>query len=752
MADASQTLGTEEALRLTEFARACKAAARAVVLYPAGHPAIATTLARIVQVTSPPNLSAPLRIGVVGDGLLLEGRAPARPDSAIGELAALLHDHLIGELTVHPGGDREAWRTFLLLIGRAPDAVRAEGGIARLWTTNAGSHLEIREIDYTEVLRDRKDGIAAVWEQVIANCLQGQALELSDEAIAALLQAAGDPEQLGELLNTLEARATEAGRGVASKTAALMKLLQSIVDAARQREPERLEPVMRNMATAIGRLSPEMLVALVTQTGAAPGPGGADAPGLVNAMMSRMTDTTIAHFVAANALNGDASLERVAEAFHVLVRGSEERERLLTMAHDEAASSPLGSTEGFEDVWENVAQKLLTSYSDKAYVSEGYARELSSARSRAVEVEQINDDPPERRRAWLGTVATSELRKLDLTLILDMLRIEENTERWATLMRPVVGLLEDLMLVGDFEAAAELLAALVDQTKEHAPTDRRQQALIAIDVLVRGPMMRHIVTHLSTMDAAHFERVKAMCVSLGEVLIRPLAEALSAEERARPRERLTAILIAFGSIGRREVERLKTSPNPAVRRTAVYLLREFGGREALPELTELLGDDEQQVQREAVRAILNIGTDDAYRVLEQALASGTAQSREAIMQSVASIRDERATPLFSYILRNVDHKGALGVIYLRAIEGLGALKDPDGIPALKDALYRGEWWAPKRTAALRTAAAAALARIGTAQALEVLEEAVRGGPRSVRAVAKAHLAGDPPARSASRAR
>ena len=133
-------------------------------------------------------------------------------------------------------------------------------------------------------------------------------------------------------------------------------------------------------------------------------------------------------------------------------------------------------------------------------------------------------------------------------------------------------------------------------------------------------MMRHIVTHLATIDEAQFERVKAMCVSLGEVLVRPLAEALSAEERARPRERLTAILIAFGASGRREVERLKNSPNAAVRRTAIYLLREFGGSEALPELTELLDDNEPQVQREAVRAILQIGTEHAYQVLEQALA------------------------------------------------------------------------------------------------------------------------------------
>ena len=224
---------------------------------------------------------------------------------------------------------------------------------------------------------------------------------------------------------------------------------------------------------------------------------------------------------------------------------------------------------------------------------------------------------------------------------------------------PVVSLLEDLLLVGDFEAANALSDVLVREVAaRRASNARRQHATTAIDMLVAGSMMRHVTTHLATIDEAQFERVKAMCVSLGEVLVRPLAETLSAEERPRPRERLTTILLAFGAVGRRTVERLKTSPNAAVRRTAIHLMREFGGSEALPDLTELLDDNEQGVQREAVRAILNIGTDAAYRILEQALTSGTVRSREAIMQSLGLVRDERVTPLFAYILQHIDHRGA----------------------------------------------------------------------------------------------
>jgi hypothetical protein len=109
MADVSEqpaALAPDDTARVTEFARACKAAARAVVLYPPGHPAIGATVGRIVHVTSAAKLSAPVTLTVLPDGLLMDGRAPARPDPAIGELAALLHAHLIGqEGTQTPGSN-----------------------------------------------------------------------------------------------------------------------------------------------------------------------------------------------------------------------------------------------------------------------------------------------------------------------------------------------------------------------------------------------------------------------------------------------------------------------------------------------------------------------------------------------------------------------------------------------------------------------------------------------------------------------
>jgi hypothetical protein len=730
-----ELLSQEDTARVLELARACKAAARAVLLYPPSHPAIAATLGRIVQTTSTESLRQPLKITVMPDELRLDGRKPARDDQAVTDLAVLLHDHLIGEMVIQPGGDRDAWLAFLQLLGRSVDAIRAEGGISRVWTTMAGRHIELREIDYGEVLRERKGGHSAAWDSIVRNCLEGMA-SFDDAAMAELLAMVGDAQRVAELMSTIEKAASG---GVSAKSAAVMRMIRALIQAVSSRQPHALAPALGSVATAVGQLTPEMIMGLLNED--AVEAGKSESERVMDAVLTHMPDKVVAGFVSRNVIAEGTATDRLAQAFQALVSDANERERLLTLTKQDVSASPLGSTEGFDGVWNAVAQKLLTSYSDKPYISDAYARELSSARTQAIAVERVSDDPPERVSAWLSTVSTTAVRTLDISLLLDLLRLEPDDAKWGELMQPVVRTLEDLLLVGDFDASLSLIDVIAAAAAGTGGTKaRRQHAMIAIDMIVSGPMMQHIVIHLGSVDDSQFERVKSICLKFGEVLVRPLAEALAAETRgARTRERLTEILLAFGAVARRTIERLKNSANAAVRRTAIQLMRQFGGSDALPELKELLDDTEPQVQREAVRAILNVGTDQAFQILQEALATGGEHSRNAIMQSIGSIRDERAVPLVVYIVRNVDYK-KLTNVYLRAIEQLGALKDPESVQPLAEVFRRpGEWWAPRRTSALRSAAAAALARVGTDEAFAVLEDAVANGSRGLRNAARPHI-------------
>ena len=171
-----------------------------------------------------------------------------------------------------------------------------------------------------------------------------------------------------------------------------------------------------------------------------------------------MGDEAIASFVANSVVAERGATERLAQAFEALVPEAERKERLLDLAQAEASDSPLGAEGGFEDLWQSAAS-MLTSYSDQNYVSDEYGRELSGARTQAIEVERVSDDPPERVQEWLATVSDAAVRQLDLSLLLDLLRLETDPVKWQAVAIVGVAEIERRTLLGEVSDAQQLADA-----------------------------------------------------------------------------------------------------------------------------------------------------------------------------------------------------------------------------------------------------------------------------------------------------
>src|SRR5262249_17834061 len=146
---------------------------------------------------------------------------------AIAELAEVLYRHLIGAMTVNAAANADSWRTLLLLLARTPEEVRSDGGIAKLWATAGGPSLEIVEIDYAEVLR-QKQGDAATIDQIIEAAIAGPQVQIDDATLQALLGIINEPEKFQQLLAQLET-ATAAG-GIDAKTAAFLNLVRNLTE------------------------------------------------------------------------------------------------------------------------------------------------------------------------------------------------------------------------------------------------------------------------------------------------------------------------------------------------------------------------------------------------------------------------------------------------------------------------------------------------------------------------------------------
>jgi len=216
-----------------------------------------------------------------------------------------------------------------------------------------------------------------------------------------------DEAQLHEMVGRLPA----AGEGGAdAKTTAVVALLRTLAERARQMDPAERETTLRKLGGVAARLSVDEMLRLLARRD----DESADDE-VVAAVLDRMQDADVAAFVAASVVAERGATARLAHAFQALVPDTDRRRRLAALAEERAAGLEEykeSEEQDFEDLF-NKVESMVSSYSDTNYVSEAYGRELWSAQTRAVDVEQAADDPPGRVGAWLSTVNDAALRGLD---------------------------------------------------------------------------------------------------------------------------------------------------------------------------------------------------------------------------------------------------------------------------------------------------------------------------------------------------
>jgi HEAT repeat protein len=725
-------LPLEIAVPLTAFARACKGAARAVALYPPEHRAVADALERLAFAARTATEPGPLAILVVPDNLVVGGRALERPDMAVADTAALLHGHGVGEITIQRDVDLSAWKVLVALLGRDPEDVRVHGGLARALTTAGAIGISVTEIDYSSLFDATSSDSKATWDSVVLRCLERDALDLDEETLRLLCEIASDPARLAEFF---ERFGDQAGHQSPEQVSlALLRTLGEVAAYLGRQDAELADRALDNMASAFSRLTPELVMQIVHVGNTAE---SAHAP-LVADLLRRITDQTLAQLVARSVARDRAASARLAEAVRTLAPDPRRREAIAALTRDELARTQIGEESNFEALWAEAAD-ILTSCTDTAYVPDAYDRELTSARRRAGELARSIDDPPERIIGWLKTVSDVSVRGLDLRLLTDLLAVQQHPERRRDVVDLVMFQVGELADLGDFDAARHLVGSALAHRESSTSVDVGATVTGAIEQLASGPFMSRLAAHLQVARDDEFESVRALCAAVGPGLVPRVAELLSAEGRPRTRKRLADLLIGFGEHGRHSVAQLRASRNPAVRRTAVHLLRLGGGPESVPDLAALVADPDATVQRDAARALIGLALDEAFVALRDILCTPNHPGRQTMVDELGTTRDRRAAQLLCHLVRHLECRGELKNVYLESIARLGVLGGPDAVDALAHVLNRGEWWAPFRTREIRTAAAAALAQIPLPSADEALQQAAANGSFGVRAVARRHL-------------
>ena len=170
----------------------------------------------------------------------------------------------------------------------------------------------------------------------------------------------------------------------------------------------------------------------------------------------------------------------------------------------------------------------------------------------------------------------------------------------------------------------------------------------------------------------------------------------------------------------RLAEGLRDEGNAGLRNSSMEALVRLG-RTAVPALASLAGDPDADLRKFVVDTLGGIEAAESTGLLRAALADADENVAAAAAEHLGRRRDAGAVP--ALLLRLAERRGWLAFACLTA---LGEIGDPAAAPAIAGLLG-----AP----GLRPAALEALGRVGGAEAVEPLLEALSSGDRGLRAVA-----------------
>lgn len=209
-----------------------------------------------------------------------------------------------------------------------------------------------------------------------------------------------------------------------------------------------------------------------------------------------------------------------------------------------------------------------------------------------------------------------------------------------------------------------------------------------------------------------------------------LADALGESRDRSERRAFSDAMVRLGPVALEMAQRMMTDPRWFVVRNGVAVLGELGGEDAVAHLTATLANGDSRVRKETILSLAKVGGGDAEMLLLGMLDDGEGEVRAAACRALGVLRSHRAYRPLLQLLKDHDPE-----VQAECLHTLGQIGDPGAVPFIEKKATGGLFSRPPRE--VRIAAFRALASIGTARALKILEKGVKDRDSDVQTVAKA---------------
>ncbi len=703
-------------------------ATKVVSFYPSEHPAVRVAVARFLNsIQGLLSASPEMELGFSDAGVLHGGEYLPDNDRSLQAFAGFLLNRGVARLVLRRGLDPEHFTSFLRLLASEPSAIARQGGISPFLESRGVTTIQVGEIDLEKILASESgpldpaspEGDRGAWRRILSDFLRGGG-KASEGTKALIRNVSTDGAMLRELMEDL---------GTASPRE-LPRLMGRLAEEIGKEIPESLEPFLGNLGESLLKLPPRLRMDLVLQRI----PLADGTSDLMQKVCSTMTDPMIVELVSSFL---EAERQLSPRLFAVCSKVFAARGR--SAPYFGAVTAHLqqkGSAADLGRIWQSLQGLLVET--DRDYLSETYRATLEAISRPSGEVEGAVLESLASAPGFGEAFAADAIAGHACRLVVCALD-SEMSEAQADSLREDLD--RRLKKIGGRDGIP-LIAEAVRVLAEPKDSDVLAPTRAALDRRVKAAAERMVDLFRAEHERlTEEERSRALHAfkELGGLVVQALLDGLAAEDRWEVRR---GLLAALGAVGRPAVPfllRRLSEPSWYLVRNAALLLGEIGGQSLVEPLSGLLQHEEPRVRREAASALGKIGGPRAVAHLRRAVIDpevGTVAARV-----LGEIDRENTVAMFTKRLSRA------GVVLLHdapvreAITVLGEMEAAEAVPFLSRILGRGLWLPFAKGDELRSQAAQALRRIGTAEAMDAIRKAARSSRRVVRDTCES-LAGD----------
>lgn len=691
---------------------------KAVLLYP---PASSIPLenadAAVKMLSAILQDRAEVRFTIQKDALLYDGNAVYKGQAAFESFAQELYNRGLAELRFHAGVSTKHITAFLGILNQPIDELASSGGFEnRLWDLGVDSitvkEAATRIVDSSLIDEDIES--EEQWppeptriDDIVAAALGGRP---RDQRL--LVRVAGDSKAM-----TRYFKETLTGRGV-DPTEALRQLkIGDLARAvARSVDSAQRADLFNSISKAIADLDPELRRSLLTERLLPEARGDENIASIVR----HMDIDDVCHWLVDGTEADQVSVDGLARAIRNLALISlAERDTVLNAAGAAMRAAGLAE-ESVGDVLEMVSPSRLEvrdrpehAPSDEQPVES--IMQLVNLAPGSV-ARRFDDDPDflalqeESRRG----ISDGDVVRSLVTLV--------SVDAAGTNFGSMMALLEDTLELtierGDYDVAADvaesLRSAVANTDLPRERTERIEQALAKLS----GTRQLTLVTKAMRVypeGSVEHAACSQFLGALGTAALDPLLDVLADEPDMTARKALVDIISSMSSDLIDELGARVSDPRWFFARNVVAILGRTKRPEILSYLNRTLRHGDARVRRETIRALASVRDRLAVEMLVAALDDSDAQNVQLAARYIGASQELSAVAALASVAQGEGRGNRESGPRVEAIEALGRLGSTEALPVLEEIVGKRALVRAARVRELRTAAEHAIAAIASAR-------------------------------------